>query len=349
MATTYRIGPAVLLVADNFSDPVGDWTEFARTRGDTVVDVQPNVVAGIRTDQDGPAPIAGHHVVAGRPQSVRLSMADHDIAKAAVLYPGSLRVSSGTKEALTLGPGLASLTGKAMALVPMVNYSDDLIFLDLNNAVWFEKAYISVGEHAMGEPSEDDALQRYDVEIMRLSGQSGIGAAFLASGLTTPPQGMAFSWDRAIDGSIASALVGTGEIVAVQAFPADGLTILLKLNATTAGDAKLGDATLVAGKFSAGIQDTGCWVRAGGILYTIASTGGANETVMTVTATGVVNVWDDNVQTATNTATAGMTGFALNSAGDDVASTYTEADVDALLIVRGIWTPAQMRRLLRTA
>ncbi len=172
MSTTYRIGPAVILVADNFSDPVSSWTEVARTSGGVSVDMDTVEVAQQRINQYS-APVSEAYL-APKGMMAKFSIPDFDIAQMVEFMPGAVQVTSGTREALQITSRMAKLSGKSVAIVPLSQYSDDKMFLGTAGCIYFEDCFFTIGEMKAGNAPDGD-LMTYEVTATRMSGATGVG------------------------------------------------------------------------------------------------------------------------------------------------------------------------------
>ena len=208
MSQTIRLGPAVVLVAPSISSPLASWTEIHRTIGGINVTLPQSQVARGRVNSAA-APIAGGTFMTPGQAMVSFKMVNKDLATMATAIPNATRMTSSTKAALKVGAPLASITPVAMAVIPVSEYNDDLLFLGSPSVVWFQRAVVKVGEMEQSPVDGNDELDGYMVEIMSVDGASGIGyPEFSAPELD--PQGLSFFWEPSVDGITPTAGDGIG-------------------------------------------------------------------------------------------------------------------------------------------
>lgn len=172
MSATFRIGPAVVLVAPSISSPLADWTEVHRTQGGINVTLPSPEISRGRVNTAG-APVAAW--MAPGMSMTTFKMVNRDLATMAAMLPTALQMTASAKKALKLDATLSAITPMAIAVVPVSEYNDDLMFLGAPSAVWYEKAVVKVGEMQATPTEDNDELDGYQVEIMSMSGYSGIG------------------------------------------------------------------------------------------------------------------------------------------------------------------------------
>lgn len=172
MSATFRIGPAVVLVAPSISSPLADWTEVHRTQGGVNVTLPSPAIARGKVNTAA-APVAAW--MAPGMSMVAFKMVNRDLATMAAMLPTAVQMTSSAKKALKLNASLSEITPVAIAVVPVSEYNDDLMFLGSPSAVWYEKAVVKVGEMQAMPVEDSDDLDGYQVEIMSMSGYSGIG------------------------------------------------------------------------------------------------------------------------------------------------------------------------------
>jgi len=102
-------------------------------------------------------------------------MVNRDLATMAAMMPTAVEMTSSTKRALKMDASLAAVTPVAIAVVPVSEYSDDGKFYDSPSAVWYERAVVKVGEMQASPVEDSDELDGYQVEIVSIYGDTGIG------------------------------------------------------------------------------------------------------------------------------------------------------------------------------
>jgi len=88
MARSYRVGPAVILIADNLSDPSSEWTELAYMKEGVRVGRFHSRAARGRVDQYGPVATAEGIAYAPAPITVSASCTEHEAQRIALLLQG---------------------------------------------------------------------------------------------------------------------------------------------------------------------------------------------------------------------------------------------------------------------
>lgn len=173
MAETYRVGPAKVFVAAAITDPVESWVDLGDTRGDVVARMEPGGVATGRADQSGSSPRADGVFRLGNRVVATLPFLDKAITKLVEYFPGAITTTDGVDTALGFGNGVASVSPKAFALVPLDEYTSGSPWWGSESVLWIPEGVARVvGPLTANLPDGDDAIPVFEVELASLSDDS---------------------------------------------------------------------------------------------------------------------------------------------------------------------------------
>ena len=165
MSKTYRVGPCRILSAPTLDTDPTAWTDHGETRGDVVLTHKHHEVAFGRVDQLSGAPLADAVWIAPGEITVQAPMADSDAAKMVLAMPGATVVTNGQRQALKLPALPSTITARAFALIPVMEYGDDLTWVNSSQVIFLEKSYARLEDlNVGGEVADsDDAIHTYQV------------------------------------------------------------------------------------------------------------------------------------------------------------------------------------------
>lgn len=209
------VGPAVLLTADNLTDPAERWTNMGSTRGAVTVGVDVRKAMG-SVDQSGRTPLASSVYRVGEIVAVQAPLLDRTIAVMVRSWPGATVVSSGGATALAAGSGVSKVTARAFALVPVEEYTEGGAWWGSPNAIILPAAVLQIdGDLVHQLPEGEDALSGsvYTVSITSLGAltgatalrSGGIGQTWLMGQRTT---GLDLVWEAGVDTGVAPLIGG---------------------------------------------------------------------------------------------------------------------------------------------
>lgn len=173
MAETYRVGPAKVFVAAAITDPVESWVDLGETRGDVVARMESGGIATGRADQSGISPRADGVYRLGNRVVATLPFLDKAITKLVQYFPGAVTTTDGVDTALGFGNGVASVSPKAFALVPLDEYTAGSPWWGSESVIWIPEGVARVvGPLTANLPDGDDAIPVFEVELASLTDDS---------------------------------------------------------------------------------------------------------------------------------------------------------------------------------
>lgn len=173
MAETYRVGPAKVFVAAAITDPVESWVDLGETRGDVVARMESGGIATGRADQSGSSPRADGVYRLGNRVVATLPFLDKAITKLVQYFPGAVTTTDGVDTALGFGNGVASVSPKAFALVPLDEYTAGSPWWGSESVIWIPEGVARVvGPLTANLPDGDDAIPVFEVELASLTDDS---------------------------------------------------------------------------------------------------------------------------------------------------------------------------------
>jgi len=123
----------VLLVADEYTEVIGNWTEIGGSQGDVSYHMQPNKSYGAN-DLVGNIGIAGRTFAHGCGLVVNVPLVNNAVAKLNALCPES--VLSGGSGAVGWKPSAHTVSEKCFALVPNDVYVSGVPWWDQEHVLW---------------------------------------------------------------------------------------------------------------------------------------------------------------------------------------------------------------------
>lgn len=180
----YRIGPCRILSAANVTDPIADWFDHGYTQGNVVATIQPGKTILNRVDQLGPIPLASAVWRFGDTFELSFPLIDKQLDNLLKVVPGSVKLTNNAKDALGIKTNVAKFSGRAWALVPVDEFTEDDPWWDADHAIMVFNGYANVNDRIQTyKLAEEDDLAPFEVTVTHVSsthGRGTIGAAYLA-------------------------------------------------------------------------------------------------------------------------------------------------------------------------
>jgi len=131
------IGPSVLLVADAYTEIIGNWTEIGGSQGNVTYQMCPQKIHG-QNDVVGNIALAGRTYNTGTELIVTVPLVNSAVAKLNAMFPES--VLSGGSGSVGWKPSAHNVTERCFALVPYDVYTTGVPWWDQENVLWVMNA-----------------------------------------------------------------------------------------------------------------------------------------------------------------------------------------------------------------
>jgi len=175
MARLFRLGPCRLLSSANITDPLATWHDHGYIRGNVLDRYADNYVQSGRADQSGRTPRADAVYVSGSPQAgYTIPLLNYQLDEILRVFPGAVKVTNTTKEAIGISTPASTLTPRAFALVPEADYDEALPgnWYDSPHVRYIEQGILHITESfTYNLPDGDDILESkaYVCEVIALA------------------------------------------------------------------------------------------------------------------------------------------------------------------------------------
>lgn len=179
----YRLGPCWIYTAPDVTDELALWASLGFTRGNVVATVQPGRLITNRVDQIGAIPYAAATYKFGDILQLGFPLLDKQIDTLLKVAPGSVKLTASAKDAFAFTKGVASLNGRAFALVPVDEFTENDPWWDAEHVIWMYKGIANINDRIdTFKRAESDDLGPYEVTVTHIddaNGRGGIGPVWI--------------------------------------------------------------------------------------------------------------------------------------------------------------------------